>query len=280
MHRVLLDRRPKTVGEKIPLNDFEGHHVKTVLRLRINDPLDAIDGAGTYAKGRYIHMGKGCGIEIDSIERSPESHPQALESPAKITLFMCIIKQDRFEWVLEKATELGVHTIQPVLSAYTIVKVKEKGPGFFKDKWQRISDQSLKQCGRTYRMHILEPKPLYEAIDTPAFSSTQQPELRADFPSIEIPPFLFCNERAKSLPGFQIPYSVTDQKNPIQRILVGPEGGFNDEEIRYLSSHKSARPISLGHLILRAETAAIASVVLLSSLLASQSNPKIGSQCD
>jgi 16S rRNA (uracil1498-N3)-methyltransferase len=165
-----------------------------------------------------------------------------------IVLEMSILKGDAMEWAVEKAVELGVQKIVPVVTDYTVVQIQSKGPQAFQERWQKIADQSLKQCGRLDRLEISLPIPLSEVL-TKTAQTPGWVRLWCDEASIEQAPFLstWLQNQPQS-PGCT------------WRILLGPEGGWSGEErvlLQQESLHQPNFRIHLGPLILRAETAAL-----------------------
>ena len=144
--RLLCPHLPRS-HQPVILPESEANHALRVLRLRNGEEVEVLDGKGPHVVGRLKMTDLGAQIEyvgpIQELSQSrngPEVVPVHLE--------MSVLKGDAMEWVVEKATELGVHTFTPVLTDHTVIQVKNKGPEFFQERWQKIADQSLKQCGR------------------------------------------------------------------------------------------------------------------------------------
>jgi len=160
-----------------------------------------------------------------------------------IFLFAALIKFDRFEWLIEKATELGVARILPV-----IAERSEKGLDLAAakriDRWKKIAREASQQARRVSMPEIMLP----EAFD-PAVSHT-------------LPHRYFLDEQ--SGPNFLARILQTQAAGmTVSAILTGPEGGWTDRE-RLLAGREGWKPVSLGPRILRAETAAIAALAVLS----------------
>ena len=159
---------------------------------------------------------------------------QGEREPARfITLYPSLLKSDKFEWLLQKVTELGVSRIVPVVSARCVVK--EISPAKLK-RYQEIIREAVEQCGGA-RIPILEPAASWRKA--------------LNMASVEAGEKYIAWEDSKEARFFASP----DNVNPVH-IFIGPEGGFEDEEIE-LAKSKGIIPISLGKRILRAETAAI-----------------------
>lgn len=233
MKRVLMPRLPE-IGQVLDLPEEEAHHLLQVLRVRNGEEVEALDGIGHRQKVEIVLQGKGRASA--RALSAPTQEPSLLSVP--LTLEMAILKGDAMEWVVEKAVELGVRRFQPVITAHAVVQLDRKGPQFFQERWQKIADQALKQCGRLDRMKVLEPKELGEAMQ-------RKEGIR-----------FWLNERqreGRSLSEFFI------QKIPAEQdvsILVGPEGGWSESEIAFLGRADLVET-SLGPWVLRAETAAL-----------------------
>ena len=168
-------------------------------------------------------------------------------------LEMAVLKGEAMEWVIEKAVELGIQEVIPVLTAHTVVQMKNKGPESFRERWQKIADQALKQCGRLDRMEVKTPIALEILV------SSNLPGLR-----------LWCDEAGKNDVPFLLDYldSLPPENPSNLRVLIGPEGGWSQNERILLGNGQFASPIiriGLGPYILRAETAALLAISLTMS---------------
>jgi 16S rRNA (uracil1498-N3)-methyltransferase len=173
-----------------------------------------------------------------------------------VVLELSVLKGDAMEWVVEKAVELGVSALVPVLAERTVVQMGRKGPESFRERWQKIADQALKQCGRLDRMAIGVPSRLEELLrNTPPAENRIyfDEEARAEAPTL-------WGVLTGGLP-----------QTPV-RLLIGPEGGWAPPERRMIEASR-AQSASLGPLVLRAETAAIAAVSLLTAALRDRVDP-------
>jgi 16S rRNA (uracil1498-N3)-methyltransferase len=146
-----------------------------------------------------------------------------------------LLKKDRFDWVLEKATELGVRSIRPVVTRRCVADKLNL------ERAQAIVTEAAEQCARTALPELGEPVKLEALL-------ADWPEDRALF---------FADE----LGGEPAAAAFAAHKGPAA-LLIGPEGGFDDAERAAIRAHPAARPISLGPRILRGETAAIAATAL------------------
>jgi 16S rRNA (uracil1498-N3)-methyltransferase len=231
MRRLLCPRIPAP-GCPVLLTEDEARHAVRVLRLREGDLTEAIDGRGGAAVAR-VRLGaeRSVTLEFESgLERTRTAAPE-------LVLELAVLKGEAMEWAVEKAVELGITRLQPVLTAHGVVQIDRKGPEAFRDRWQRIADQALKQCGRLESMPIGLPVPLEQLLQEEASR-------------------LWCDERDRDrLPS--LAEALGQAQTPLH-LLIGPEGGWSETERSLLSAGtSSARPVSLGPRVLRAETAAI-----------------------
>jgi 16S rRNA (uracil1498-N3)-methyltransferase len=244
MKRVLVPTLPE-VDRPVELPDDEAHHLVSVLRVRNGEKVEALDGKGAKCEAEVELAGKGRARirATSSITRDPSL------SSLPITLEMAVLKGDAMEWTVEKAVELGVKTFVPVLSAHAVVQVDRKGPGFYRERWQKIADQALKQCGRLERMEVREP------IELERLLAEKRPlRLWADETS-----------RAQSTSVSEALSSVApNDRSQGVSILIGPEGGWSDVERAFLS-RSGCVSTSLGPWVLRAETAALFATSLVAS---------------
>lgn len=268
--RILCPTLPKLNHPSI-LSEAEAHHALRVLRLREGEKVEAMDGKGHKALATLRIKGVSPQLEwISEEEQStsiplPPAHPLALMP--LLNLEMAVLKGPAMEWAVEKAVELGVHSFTPVLTDFTVVQMKSKGPEVFQERWQKIANQALKQCGRLDQMMIQSPLRLSELLaQTAPQVSTQESQERLDFR-------LWCDEKSiqKSpfiLKGLEEIIHKKGTKNLTFRLLIGPEGGWSAAERDLLGQethYSQTMRVHLGPLTLRAETAALFAVSAVSA---------------
>jgi len=247
MKRVICPQLPKA-HRPSTLSEDEANHAVRVLRLRDGDSVEAIDGQG-HSTPAILRIQGG----ITRLELATGATPriEAANAIVPLVLEMAVLKGDAMEWVIEKAVELGVHALCPVLTAHTVVQIKNKGPEAFQERWQKIADQALKQCGRLERLRIAPPTELEQVI--------------LNHPASARVPRYWCDEASvASAPELQQKLGGALQYDEV-RLLIGPEGGWSEEERGWLAT--SSEKVQLGPLILRAETAALYGVSLLTAAL-------------
>ena len=214
------------------LSEEESRHALTVLRLEKGDALELFDGEGNSFSGRVI--GETRGRLSVRVEESPKT--EAVNFFA--TLGISVIKPERMEWLIEKACELGVSTIQPLVSQRSVVKLSRERWQNKIVRWRKIVLETCKQCGRS-RIPVIGALRDFSAYacDLNGFDLAVIPTLGAQHPMLE---------------------SILREHSSAKRVLgfIGPEGDFTPEEVK-LAVAAGARPVSLGQLVLRSETAAV-----------------------
>lgn len=228
--------------QKVLLSAEESRHLRDVLRLQCGDEVYVFDGEGHEYRSLIAEIGRGS-TKLDLIEQVEPAHP---ESPLDLTLAVAFLKGEKFDLVVQKAVELGVTRVVPVVSARADVRIRSAEEAKRKtERWQRIALESAKQCGRARLMEIDAPIAFESLISRPA----RDGKLR----------LIFAEHDGASLAGL-----VTSlQARPAEvTALVGSEGGWADEEIAQARS-QGWEILTLGGRTLRAETAAIAVAALL-----------------
>ena len=222
------------------LNGDDAEHLTRVLRAEPGQQYEISDGAGLYLA--EIVDARKRAVKFRVLETLPVPEPAV-----RIKLLASLIKFERFEWMVEKATELGVDTIVPVQSA-----LSEKGLELAArkriERWARVARAAGQQCRRVHLPQILAPVTFREAL---------RAEARARFYLEETPGCPPLLNELQALPGRQPGEAIA--------ILVGPEGGWTDRERADLEAAKWTG-VTLGSNILRAETAALTAVSLISAV--------------
>ena len=241
MARFFLPRRD-IQDDRATITGSELNHLRRVLRLRPKDRVILFDDGGWEHEGIIRSLGEDRGeIEIT------RSYQIDNESPVKITLALGLIKGEKMDFVVEKATELGVHTVVPFVSSYTVPKLNEKKVAQRSARWHRIALGAAKQCGR---VRIPEISALTEFRDF--VEADSRDALRLLFWERE-------PERGLS--------ELKDSRIGVGEIVVmiGPEGGFSAQEAALALEH-GFKPVRFGPRVLRAETAAVAALSVVQLL--------------
>lgn len=213
-------------GNMVQLDEQESHHLCSVLRLKVGDEVDLFDGEGSEFLCRVASASK----RIATLEILAEAEPSAPESPLKISLAAALMKGDKTDLCIQKAVELGVTTFIPLITSRTekIPKNLEKQM----PRWRRIALDATKQCGRAKLMSVKKPIEFANLF------------LRVNGKC------LFFSERGGGNMSTEVVENIT--------VIVGPEGGWEDDEIDIARRDQSTELITFGGRIMRAETAAIA----------------------
>ncbi|MEP0191393.1 MAG: 16S rRNA (uracil(1498)-N(3))-methyltransferase [Erythrobacter sp.] len=220
-------------GVNVTIQGNAAHYLGKVMRVREDDAVILCDNATGEWAARVVEAGKrSVLLEVVERLRTREDVPDLWLCPA-------LLKKDRFDFVLEKATELGAGRIQPVLTRRCVAD---------KLNWERartITIEAAEQCARTALPELSEPAKLDALL-------RDWPPDRALF---------FADEE-----GGEPAHKTFTSSNGPCAILIGPEGGFDDAERTAIRAHPQARAISLGPRILRGETATVAALSVWMSL--------------
>jgi len=247
MHRFLI--APSDVrGSTILITDpRELRHLRAVLRLGPGDRIRCLDGAGVEYVG-LIREVMPDGVLVSIEERTSE--PASVKPPR--WLAQSLLKSDRFDWALQKATELGATRITPLITARTVVAVSEEHRSRKCARWRRIAEEAAKQCGRA----------CVPMIEAPQRMTRWRPEPP---PGVALIATLASGgEPIHEVLGHERTLAQAQRGGAL--ILIGPEGDFTPEEVR-IAERLGIRPVSLGPLTLRAETAAVAALAILGYVL-------------
>jgi len=223
-------------AETLVLSGDEAAHCSRVLRRQIGDQIEVFDGAGRVATATITTLSK------NSVHAAIKFIVQHEPRAAEVHLLPSMIKAEPFEWLLEKATELGASSVRPVMTQRSVVQLS--GDQLEKKwlKWQRHMIESAKQC------HT----PWVPQLERPADLKSLLPSLPAG--AFKVMPALTQNTRRLHDLSFAAQTSVF--------ALIGPEGDFTPEEEALAEKH-GFLSVTLGPLILRAETAAITTLAIL-----------------
>ena len=234
MRRFYLPKDDFTAGQ-ITLNIEETRHLRDVLRLREDANVQVFDGEGREFLCRIEKIEKKQTI-LEIIEKTT---PPAPESNLDLTLSAALLKGEKFDLVVQKATELGVTKLIPLVTKRTDVKLKNAGKK--SERWQKISLEAAKQSGRATLMKI-------EAL-------TEFDEFVENARNLHGGKFILFAERG----GANFSQIKTGGK---LIAIVGSEGGWEEEEID-LAYKNDFQIVTLGGRIMRAETAAISIAAIL-----------------
>ena len=245
---------------RVTLAPEETRHLRDVLRLKAGAEVYVFDGEGREYLCTLTEIGRGPGVAHErgpraTLEVGAAVSPPSPESPLSLTLALALLKGEKFDLVVQKATELGVARIVPVATQRADVRLPrdERGSDGARRgaRWQRLALEAAKQSGRA-RVPVI-CAPVFFAVALAASETNAGETLR-----------LLFAERAgdRLLETFGEAAGGAVRKPLAVTALVGPEGGWEDEELREAAA-AGWRIITLGGRTLRAETAAITVVALL-----------------
>lgn len=233
MERFFVKFMP--VGQMIALRGEDFIHATRVLRVRKGDNLELCDGAGQLCVGTVQAVEKDCCLLTAGAWQAGHGEPAH-----KVTLFQCLPKGDKMEWITQKCVELGMHALVPVLSDRCVSQPKDDYEKK-RERLQRIAQEAAKQSKRDVLPVVLSLQRLTDL----------------DFSDFDTVLLAYENEKTVSL--------KTALRRGIGRriaLLVGPEGGFAADEV-VLLCERGANAVSLGTRILRTETAGMAMLAQL-----------------
>ena len=245
--RFLVAGTALTPGAELMLPVEVAHQTRDVLRLGVGATISLLDGAG----GEYI-------AEIIAVSRTAvvvrlgERREGQTEPAAHITLCVGMLKAAKFEWVLQKGTELGVAVFIPLLTERAVAATEEMGASK-RRRYERILAEAVEQCGGTRLPELAAPRPLMHAM------ASLPPGGVALIPWEEARGVMLRQALHTALTD-RAARGETSPPADI-RLFIGPEGGFSAGEVA-LAQRQGAIPVTLGPRILRAETAALVAVTL------------------
>lgn len=226
---------PNEIQEpEIVLSQKESRHALSVLRLKVGAQVHLMDGKGRQVWGIIGAIEDGL-VRVIACEGLTEKNLPKF----RVTLAVSVIRQDRMEWLIEKACELGVFAITPVVTERCVVKISKERWKSKVERWRKIAAESCKQCGLANLPRIDTGVTLKE------FLTHVSGYDRVLMPTLAIP-----GEKLSSLLNFKT------EGTPSVLGLIGPEGDFTKKEAEAVMD-RGGQPVSLGALTLRSETAGI-----------------------
>jgi 16S rRNA (uracil1498-N3)-methyltransferase len=228
-------------GDTITLDGAIAQRMASVLRLQAGARITLFDGSGDDATAVLDSVSaRRVTATIEGRERGPA------EAKTSVHLYQSITKGERFEWLVEKATELGVASVTPLLTARAVVKTASRGNRA--ERWRRIAVEAAEQCGRSVVPDIAAPQALDVALASAA-GLLLLPYEDADHTAPSVAHAL--GERIDDL------YALGAVS-----VFIGPEGGYEPGEIER-ASESGAIVVTLGDRVLRSETAGLVALTLV-----------------
>ena len=226
MQRYFVDQL-NTKKQTAVIQDADFHHVKNVMRSRVGDVL-IVCNEGVCHKAK-IQAFTSNEVHCVLVEQLPTN-----VKPFNVTIAQGLIRRERFEYMLQKSTELGVDEIIPITSQHSVVKVNPQKMENKLERWNKITKEASEQSHRNTQSIVLPVQ-----------------ELRSmTFKKYDI--VLVAYEKENMSHSLK---HILQEKYKNILILIGPEGGLSEEEVQYLSGFSNVEFIGLGSRILRSETA-------------------------
>ncbi len=227
---------PDWIGaQEVTLSGVPAHQIRVVLRMRAGARVVVLDGAGWEYEIALTEVGARQ-VRGEIVEKRPAGG----EPRAQVTVYLSLLKKDRFEWALQKCTEIGAARFVPIHCARTVIPLASLSAKKLA-RWERILTEAAEQCGRGRVPSLEAPRPLADAL--------------ADVPRYDRALIPWVGERARALSD-----ALGEEARSVA-LFVGPEGGFAPEEVT-AAQQAGALGVSLGPRVLRAETAAVVGVTL------------------
>ena len=229
------------LAEKITITGGDAHHLAHVMRAQIGDEI-TVAGAG----GRVARMTVSA-VVSDAVQLSLEEYlVQEEENSHEVILVQALLKGEKMDFVVQKAVELGATAFHPVMTERVVVRYDAKKAAARAARWQKIADEAAKQCGRRALMPVAEITELSSLLQNAEFFHTSDTAV------------IFCYEGEAERSMRTALRALTARRIVL---IVGAEGGFSPAEAEAIRA-SGATSVSLGRLILRAETAALAALAV------------------
>ncbi len=212
----------------LPLNNAQSAYLFGVMRRKVGDALQVFDGQSGEWLAEVAKANKRNGLLVCKSLAAPQT------TPPDLWLLFAPIKKARTAFIVEKAVEMGVRAVQPVITAYTNERINT-------GRMQAHAVEAAEQCGTTFVPDVAAPVKLLDRL-------ANWPEARK---------LMFCDEGRAALPVAQ---ALAAETPGPWAIVIGPEGGFSAEEVAALRAHPAVVSTTLGPRILRADTAAVAAM--------------------
>ena len=216
------------VGNKVSLEKNNGHHLLKVLRFPVGNTITLFNGDGFDYQAIVISTKKTYKVEVVSQQKNES------ESSLDLTLAQGIAKGEKMDFLIQKAVELGVSRIIPIQTEHCVVRLKADKVAKRINHWQKIANYACGQSGRSVIVDISLPQTLTELLTKPNHNG-----------------FVLHHRATENIQTMEKPSKAT--------ILIGPEGGLSDAEIKQ-ATNAGFQPLLLGKRILRTETASLVAI--------------------
>ena len=223
----------------VELSDHQSHYLRHVLRLRSGDSLVLFNGLGDERHAVVNTLSR----QRSNVKITQTAEPLP-ESPLELSLIQAVAKADAMDLIIQKSAELGVRSISPVLTDFSVVKLDDSRAARRTEHWRKIAQGACEQCGRHYPPTVHPPRKLLDGL-------------------ARVPPE---DTRVALQPGSpDTLHGLELGEGRRLCILVGPEGGLSNTDLERADG-AGFRRVSVGPRILRAETAALAACTIAQAL--------------
>ncbi len=245
MTRRFYVEPPALAADRIEVPEALAHRLSRVLRLHVGDEIALFDGAGDEVRVRLDEVTdrRVVAAVVERYEAPPEPH-------TRLRLYQSITKGERFEWLLEKGTEIGVASFVPLLAARAVVKTAAEGNRM--DRWRRIVVEAAEQCGRGAVPSVEAPQPFADAL--------------ASAPGLLVVPYESAGPNAPNVrAAIDADVDALFALGEVS-LFIGPEGGYEESEIEQATA-AGAKIVSLGDRVMRSETAGLVAATLVMDVI-------------
>lgn len=238
--------------QRVEMPDALTHYALRVLRLKHDDDIIVFDGHGGEYPSRLAVEGKRAFV------LTADHDPREAELAGRITLVQGLPSGDKMDWIIEKSVELGAHRVIPIAARRSVLQLRGERLEKRVAHWQRVAQSASEQCGRNRIM----------AVDTPGSVQDYLQQNPASGHHITLmchPDYgITLNEAIKALRA--LPSTKDSDPLPGLHLMIGPEGGWSDEELALTRQH-GIQAVRFGTRVLRTETAGLALIAAVTALL-------------
>ena len=231
---------PGELTEAIAITGGDAHHLAHVMRAQIGDAITVVDSAGQAAEMVVTELTR------DAVHLRTQRLLPAETEGREVVLVQALLKGEKMDFVVQKAAELGTACVCPIVTEHVVVRYDAKKAAAKAARWQKIADEAAKQCGRRMLMRVAPIVSLTELLRDPAYIGA------ADTATV------FCYEQEERQ-SMRTVLGGTEARRVT--LIVGAEGGFSPAEAAAVTA-AGGQPVSLGHRILRAETASLTALAV------------------
>ena len=247
-------------GNSIHISGKEAHHILDVMRLKVSDEVVVFDGTGNEYTG-IVKEARNKSLLVEIIR----TRKTGIQQGCNITLIQALPKKEKMDYIVEKATELGVNVVMPVTTARTIPDWNESKKAQVVERWKKISLEAAKQCGRANLPEIMPIVTLEEAIrhcEEPKATKQSKAEIASPLKGLAMTTCDLKLIAALSDNAIKLKDALKGSHGANTAIAIGPEGDFTPEEIE-LAAKAGFKVVSLGPRVLKSDTAGLAALAAI-----------------